>query len=94
MYNGIPIKQKTSVKYLGSIIDHTISGLEMATNAIKKINAGIKFMYREQGYLGYKSENNYVCLCFSHDLTTPAIFGLGVFLNMLQKNYRVVKTKL
>lgn len=61
MCNGIPIKQQTSVKYLGSIIDQTLSGLEMATNAIKKINAGIKFMYRKQGYLGYK-ERKQLCM--------------------------------
>ena len=35
MCNGIPIKQQTSVKYLGNIIDQALSGLEMATNAIK-----------------------------------------------------------
>ena len=94
MCNGISIKQQTSVKYLGSIIDQTLSGFEIATNTIKKLMLAFNFYIENRDIKAIRSKNNYVCLCFIHDLTMSAIFGIGVFLGMLPKNYSAVKIKL
>ena len=45
------IKQHTSVSYLGCIMDCNLSGNEMATMVLKKVNSKLKFLYRKQNVL-------------------------------------------
>ena len=47
----IKIKQHKSVSYLGCIMDCNLSGEEMATAVLKKINSKLKFLYRKQNFL-------------------------------------------
>ena len=51
VYNGIEIKQNAKVKYLGSILDETLSGESMALNIIDKINSCLKFLHRQNRFL-------------------------------------------
>ena len=39
VYNGIEIKQHAKVKYLGCILDESLSGESMALNVINKMNS-------------------------------------------------------
>ena len=51
-YGDIRIKQQHSkVKYLGSMLDETMSGETMALSVINKINNKLKFLYRKNRYL-------------------------------------------
>lgn len=52
--NGNVIVAKDSVKYLGAIIDQDMSGRSMGVSAIKKINKGLKFMYRKKDFFDTK----------------------------------------
>ena len=50
-YKGIEIKQHSKVKYLGCILDQSLSGESMALHVINKINGKIKFLYRQNNFL-------------------------------------------
>ena len=51
VYNGIEIKQHANIKYLGCILDESISGESMALNIIDKINSHRKFLHRQNCFL-------------------------------------------
>ena len=50
-YGDIQIKQHSKVKYLGCLMDETMSGEAMALNVIHKINNKLKFLYRKNVFL-------------------------------------------
>ena len=50
-FNNIKIKQYSSLTYLACILDNSLSGEAIATKAIKKINARIKFLHRKNDFL-------------------------------------------
>ena len=50
-YGDIQIKQHSKVKYLGCLIDETMSGEAMALYIIHKINNKLKFLYRKNDFL-------------------------------------------
>ena len=45
--NGTQIKQYEKVKYLGGILDQSLSGESMALNVIDKVNSRLKFLLRQ-----------------------------------------------
>ena len=45
------IKQHSKVKYLGCILDETVSGVSMALKVINKINSRLKFLHRKNKFL-------------------------------------------
>ena len=45
------IKQHSKVKYLGCLMDETMSGETMTLNVIHKINNKLKFLYRKKIFL-------------------------------------------
>ena len=47
-YGDILIKQHSKVKYLGCILDETMSGETMALSVINKINNKLKFLYQKK----------------------------------------------
>ena len=51
VYNGIEIKQHAKVKYLGCILNESLSGESMALNVIDKINSRLKFLHRQNRFL-------------------------------------------
>ena len=50
-YHDINIKQHSSVKYLGCILDQCLTGELMATQVICKITSRLKFLYRKNRFL-------------------------------------------
>jgi hypothetical protein len=65
--NNVILEAKTSVKYLGATLDQDLSGITMGLAgitmglaAVKKINSGLKFLYRKACFLGTK-ERKLVC---------------------------------
>ena len=51
VYNGIEIKQFEQVKYLGCVLDQSLSGDLMALNVIDKVNLRLKFLRRQNRFL-------------------------------------------
>ena len=49
--NGTAIKQYEKVKYLGCILDQSLSGESMALNVIDKVNSPLKFLHRRNRFL-------------------------------------------
>ena len=50
-YWDIQSKQHSKVKYLGCLLDETMSGEAMALNVVNKINNKLKFLYRKNSFL-------------------------------------------
>ena len=50
-YGDIQIKQHSKVKYLGCMLDETMSRKTMALSVINKINNKLKFPYRKNRFL-------------------------------------------
>ena len=50
-YGNIQIKQHSKVKYLGCMLDETMSGQTMALSVINKINNKLKFLYQKNRFL-------------------------------------------
>ena len=50
-YGNVNIKQYEKVTYLGCILDNTLSGESMALHVINKINARLKFLFRQNKFL-------------------------------------------
>ena len=51
VYNGIGIKQYEKVKYLGCVLDQSVSGESVALNVIDKVNSRLKFRHRQNRFL-------------------------------------------
>ena len=51
VYNGIEIKQYEKVKYLGCVLDQSLSGESMALNVIDKVNSRLEFLHRQNHFL-------------------------------------------
>ena len=49
--NDKAIKQYEKVKYLGCILDQSLSGESMALNVIDKVNSRLKFLHRQNRFL-------------------------------------------
>ena len=49
-HGDIQIKQHSKVKYLGCLMDETMSGEAMALHVIHKINSKLKFLYRKNDF--------------------------------------------
>ena len=50
-YGDIQIKQHSKGKYLGCLLDETMSGEAMAFNVINKINNKLKFLHYKSSFL-------------------------------------------
>ena len=50
-YSGIEIKKHAKVKYLGCILDESLSDESMVLNVIDKINSLLKFLQRQNCFL-------------------------------------------
>ena len=57
-YNGCTIMGQKTVKYLGVILDQTLSGITMAKSVISKITKKLKFKYRYQQCLNQTVRKN------------------------------------
>ena len=50
-YGDVQIKQHSKVKYLGGMLDETMSGETMTLSVTNKINNKLKFLYWKNGFL-------------------------------------------
>ena len=53
-YKGHCIKSTNKVKYLGVIIDNSLSGDSTVDSIVKKVNSQLKFLYRQARFLNVK----------------------------------------
>ena len=65
--NGVDIESKSSVKYLGCVLEQDLSSHAICTSVIKKVNAGLKCLYRKRLFLGQK-ERKTICSAFLQPL--------------------------
>lgn len=53
---GTVIEAKDTVKYLGAVLEQSLSGENMVRSIIQKANARLKFLYRKQRFLNFKTK--------------------------------------
>ena len=85
---GTSIEAKDNLKYLGAVLDHCLSGENMVTSFIQKANARLKFLYRKQRFLNFKTKKLLVMLMIQCHFDYACSFwypGISKFLrNRLQ----------
>ena len=50
VYNNTEIKEHAKVKYIGCILDQSLSGESMVLNVIGKVNSSLKFLHRQNRF--------------------------------------------
>ena len=78
--NGCQIKQSSSVKYLGVLLDQSLSFESMVTSFIKKANARLKFLFRKKNLLSFYTKRvliNTLIQCHFDYACTVWYFGLS-----------------
>ena len=79
------IKQNETLEYLGCQLDSKLSGEAMASKVLKKINAKLKFLYRQGRYL---TPANRRLLCYA--LIEPHFdYWCSSWFPLLKKNLRL-----
>ena len=53
---GSKIEPKDKVKYLGAILDQTLSRESMVNSILQRANARLKFLYRKQTFLNFRTK--------------------------------------
>ena len=59
--NSVAIEAKSSVKYLGAIIDQNMSGYNMGNNIVKKVNNRLKFLYSKSKFITKLHHRKMLC---------------------------------
>lgn len=54
--NGTSIKATSSVKYLGAVLDQSLSCNDIARSVVNKANAHLKFLYRKSSFLTFHTK--------------------------------------
>ena len=85
--NDVKIEAKSSVKYLGVVLDQDMSGETTGSKIVKKVNGGLKFLYRKSEFLNFKNRK---LLC-SALLQSRFDYGHNVYYRGLRED---IKTKL
>ena len=85
--NNVQIEAKSSVKYLGVVLDQDMSGETTGSKIVKKVNSGLKFLYRKSEFLNFKNRK---LLC-SALLQSRFDYGHNVYYRGLKQD---LKTKL
>lgn len=78
---GVKIEAKSNVKYLGAVIDQDMSGHTMGNSIIKKVNAGLRFLYRKSGFLNLR-ERKLLCSAL---LQSRLDYGYNVYYRGLEQ---------
>ena len=58
MCKGSRIEPKDKVKYLGAILEQTLSGVSMVNSILQRANARLKFLYLKQIFLNFHTKKN------------------------------------
>jgi len=85
--NNIKIESKSNVKYLGVMIDQDLSGKTMGNSIIKRINSGLRFMFRKKEFLKFRERK----LLYISLLQSRFNYGYNVYYRNITK---CVKNKL
>ena len=83
--DDVVLQSKNSVKYLGATIEQDLSGDTMGYNAVKKVNTGLKFLYRQASFLDLKEKK---LLCYSM-LQSCFDFACNVWYRSLKKSIKL-----
>ena len=88
-FAGHSIKQHETVEYLGCQLDSKISGEVMPSKVLKKINAKLKFLYRESRYL----PSSYRKLLRNALIQRHFDYGCSSWFPLLKKNLKNLNFK-
>ena len=92
--NGLKIEAKSSVKYLGIIIDNFLSGEQIVNSIVKKVNQRLKFLYRNRSCLSLPSRKTLcsaLIQCHFDYACTSWYEGLS---NKLKQQLQVVQNRM
>ncbi len=93
-FNGTSITSSSNVKYLGSMLDPSLSGHDNVMSIVKKSNGKLKFLYRNQQHLNTSTRKtlssaliqghmDYAAVSWYHSLSNPLKHKLQVIQNKM-----------
>ena len=83
--NNVEIEAKSSVKYLGVVLDQVMTGKTMGGNVVRNVNSVLKFLYRKSSFLKFRNRK---LLC-SALLQSRFDYGCNVFYRGLYRDMKV-----
>ena len=83
--NNVEIEAKSSVKYLGVVLDQDMTGKTMGGNVVRKVNSVLKFLYRKSSFLKFRNRK---LLCYAL-LQSRFDYGYSVFYRDLYSDMKV-----
>ena len=83
--NNVEIEAKSSVKYLGVVLDQDMTGKIIGGNVVRKVNSVLKFLYHKSSFLKFRNRK---LLC-SALLQSRFDYGYNVFYRGLYSDMKV-----
>ena len=90
---GTAIEGKKSVKYLGATLEQSLSGETMVNAIIQKANARLKFLYRKQRFLNFKTKKLLVMLLIRCHFDYACSFWYPGLTQFLCKKFQITQNK-
>ena len=92
--DGIHVKGKEVVTYLGGLLDQNLSGKDMAQKIIQKSNASIKFLYRKKMFLNQKCRKTGCMAMIQSRIDYASNFYYHTLPKYLKSRIQVVQNKM
>ena len=86
--NGHKIKAQNSVKYLGLNLENQLSGEAVGNNIVQKVNARLKFLYRQCSFLEEKLRRSVCSALIQCHLDYACSSWYSSLNRHLRKNFR------
>ena len=92
--NGTDIKSTSSVKYLGALLDNSLSCDEMVNSVIQKVNSRLKFLYRKRNFLNEHTKKLLVSSLIQCHFDYACSFWFHCLTNKLKNKLQVTQNKM
>lgn len=92
--DGHSISAKPNIKYLGTILEHDLSGKAMVLNIISKANSRLKFLYRNSKYLATSTRKSLCLALIQNNMDYACMawyFGLS---KCLKNKLQIIQNKM
>ena len=91
---GTVIEAKTTVKYLGVVLEQCLSGANMATFVIQKANAMLKFLYRKRNFFNLTTKKLLVMSLIQCHFDCACSFWYPRISKVLKNKLQVTQNKI
>jgi len=92
--NGTDNKSTFSVKYLGALLDKSLTCDEMVNSVIQKVNSRLKFLYRKRNFLNEHTKKQLASSLIQCQFDYACSFWFHCLTNKLKNKLQVTQNKM